>query len=128
MAHFAKVSNGVVTKVIVAEQEFVDTYQDGEPGVWIQTSYNTHGGVHSLGGTPLRKNYAGIGYSYDRTKDAFIPPKPYSSWILDDTTCQWKSPIDMPTDELASGKCYYWDEAAHQADNSTGWKVGNVTQ
>ena len=62
MAHYAKVANGIVTKVIVAEQEFVDTYQDGEPGVWIQTSYNTHGGVHSLGGTPLRKNYAGVGH------------------------------------------------------------------
>ena len=128
MAHYAKVLDGKVTNVIVADQEFFTTFVDTEPGEWIQTSYNTHGGVHSLGGTPLRKNYAGIGYSYDRTKDAFIPPKPYSSWILDDTTCQWKSPIDMPTDELASGKCYYWDEAAHQADNSTGWKVGNVTQ
>ena len=126
MAHYAKVKDGVVTKVIVAEQEFVDTYQDGEPGVWIQTSYNTHGGVHSLGGTPLRKNYAGIGYSYDRTKDAFIPPKPFSSWILDDTTCLWKSPIDMPSTALATNQYYYWDEAAHQADNSTGWKVGNV--
>ena len=128
MAHYAKVLDGKVTNVIVSDQEFFKTFVDTEPGEWIQTSYNTHGGVHSLGGTPLRKNYAGIGYSYDRTKDAFIPPKPYSSWILDDTTCQWKSPIDMPTDELASGKCYYWDEAAHQADNSTGWKVGNVTQ
>ena len=128
MAHYAKVLDGKVTNVIVADQDFFTTFVDTEPGEWIQTSYNTHGGVHSLGGTPLRKNYAGIGYSYDRTKDAFIPPKPYSSWILDDTTCQWKSPIDMPTDELASGKCYYWDEAAHQADNSTGWKVGNVTQ
>ena len=128
MAHYAKVLDGKVTNVIVAEASFFDTFVDTEPGEWIQTSYNTHGGVHRLGGTPLRKNYAGIGYSYDRTKDAFIPPKPYSSWILDDTTCQWKSPIDMPTDELASGKCYYWDEAAHQADNSTGWKVGNVTQ
>ena len=128
MAHYAKVLDGKVTNVIVADQEFFKTFVYTETGEWIQTSYNTHGGVHSLGGTPLRKNYAGIGYSYDRTKDAFIPPKPYSSWILDDTTCQWKSPIDMPTDELASGKCYYWDEAAHQADNSTGWKVGNVTQ
>ena len=128
MAHYAKVLDGKVTNVIVADQDFFTTFVDTEPGEWIQTSYNTHGGVHRLGGTPLRKNYAGIGYSYDRTKDAFIPPKPYSSWILDDTTCQWKSPIDMPTDELASGKCYYWDEAAHQADNSTGWKVGNVTQ
>ena len=128
MAHYAKVLDGKVTNVIVADQDFFTTFVDTEPGEWIQTSYNTYGGVHRLGGTPLRKNYAGIGYSYDRTKDAFIPPKPYSSWILDDTTCQWKSPIDMPTAELATGKCYYWDEAAHQADNSTGWKVGNVTQ
>ena len=126
MAHYAKVLDGKVTNVIVAEASFFDTFVDTEPGEWIQTSYNTHGGVHSLGGTPLRKNYAGIGYSYDRTKDAFIPPKPFSSWILDDTTCLWKSPIDMPSTALATNQYYYWDEAAHQADNSTGWKVGNV--
>lgn len=128
MAHYAKVQDNIVTQVIVAEASFFDTFVDTEPGEWIQTSYNTHGGVHSLGGTPLRKNYAGIGYSYDRTRDAFIPPKPFSSWILDDTTCQWKSPIDMPSTVLTTNQYYYWDEAAHQADNSTGWKVGNVTQ
>ena len=126
MAHYAKVLDGKVTNVIVADQDFFTTFVDTEPGEWIQTSYNTHGGVHRLGGTPLRKNYAGIGYSYDRTKDAFIPPKPFSSWILDDTTCLWKSPIDMPSTALATNQYYYWDEAAHQADNSTGWKVGNV--
>ena len=126
MAHYAKVRDNIVTQVIVAEASFFDTFVDTEPGEWIQTSYNTHGGVHSLGGTPLRKNYAGIGYSYDRTKDAFIPPKPFSSWILDDTTCLWKSPIDMPSTELATTQYYYWDEAAHQADNSTGWKVGTT--
>ena len=126
MAHYAKVRDNIVTQVIVAEASFFDTFVDTEPGEWIQTSYNTHGGVHSLGGTPLRKNYAGIGYSYDRTKDALIPPKPFSSWILDDVTCLWKSPIDMPSTELATTQYYYWDEAAHQADNSTGWKVGTT--
>ena len=74
MGHFAKVVNGTVTQVIVAEPEFFDTFVDSSPGEWIQTSYNTFGGVHKLGGTPLRKNYAGIGYTYDKTKDAFIPP------------------------------------------------------
>ena len=126
MAHYAKVRDNIVTQVIVAEASFFDTFVDTEPGEWIQTSYNTHGGVHSLGGTPLRKNYAGIGYSYDRTKDAFIPPQPFSSWILDAVTCLWKSQIDMPSTELATTQYYYWDEAAHQADNSTGWKVGTT--
>ena len=126
MAHYAKVQDNIVTQVIVAEASFFDTFIDTEPGEWIQTSYNTHGGVHSLGGTPLRKNYAGIGYSYDRTKDAFIPPKPFSSWILDDTTCLWKSPIDMPSTSLSTSQYYYWDDAAYQADNSTGWKVGTT--
>lgn len=108
MAHFAKVVDGIVTQVIVAEPEFFDTFVDSSPGQWIQTSYNTHGGVHANGGTPLRKNYAGIGYSYDKAKDAFIPPKPYASWILDDATCLWNAPVPMPTD----GKPYQWDEAA----------------
>tara|TARA_B100000945_G_scaffold178696_1_gene143349 strand:- start:43 stop:438 length:396 start_codon:yes stop_codon:yes gene_type:complete len=126
MAHYAKVNNGIVEQVIVAEASFFNTFVDTTPGEWIQTSYNTHGGVHSLGGTPLRKNYAGIGYSYDRTRDAFIPPKPYPSWILDDTTCLWKSPIDMPSTALANTQYYYWDDAAYQADNSTGWKVGTT--
>tara|TARA_R110000868_G_scaffold211740_2_gene461766 strand:+ start:919 stop:1275 length:357 start_codon:yes stop_codon:yes gene_type:complete len=107
MAHFAKVVDGKVTQVIVAEKEFFDTFVDSSPGEWIQTSYNTHGGVHKNGGTPLRKNYAGIGYSYDRTKDAFIPPQPFASWILNDSTCLWNAPTPMPTD----GKMYNWDEA-----------------
>jgi hypothetical protein len=80
MAHFAKVNNRIVEKVIVAEPEFFDTFVDSSPGQWLQTSYNTHGGVHTLGGTPLRKNYAGVGFTYDLTRDAFIPPKPYASW------------------------------------------------
>jgi len=107
MSHFAKVENGIVTNVIVAEKEFFDTFVDSSPGEWIQTSYNTHGGVHATGGTPLRKNYAGIGFTYDRTRDAFIPPQPFASWVLDDNTCLWNAPIAMPTD----GKPYAWDEA-----------------
>ena len=106
MAHFAKVVDGKVTQVIVAEKEFFDTFVDSSPGEWIQTSYNTHGGVHKNGGTPLRKNYAGIGYSYDRTKDAFISPKPYPSWVLNDETCLWGAPTPMPIDE----KMYLWNE------------------
>jgi hypothetical protein len=107
MAHFAKVVDGKVSQVIVAEKEFFDTFVDSSPGEWIQTSYNTHGGVHATGGTPMRKNYAGIGFTYDRTKDAFIPPQPYASWTLDDNTCLWNAPVAMPTD----GKMYTWDEA-----------------
>jgi hypothetical protein len=106
MAHFAKVRDGLVVEVIVAEPEFFNTFVDSTPGEWIQTSYNTHGGQHTLGGTPLRKNYAGIGYSYDRQKDAFIPPKPYASWVLNEDTCLWDAPVAMPTD----GKSYNWDE------------------
>jgi len=107
MAHFAKVVDGTVTQVIVAEPEFFDTFVDSSPGEWVQTSYNTRGGEHTLGGTPLRKNYAGIGYTYDRTRDAFVPPKPYASWILDDAKCLWDAPVAMPTDD----KRYAWDEA-----------------
>lgn len=108
MAHFAKVNNGIVEQVIVAEPEFFDTFVDSSPGQWIQTSYNTHGGVHANGGTPLRKNYAGIGYTYDRDRGAFIPPKPFASWVLNEETCLWDAPMPMPTD----GKMYQWDEAA----------------
>ena len=107
MAHFAKVTDGKVTQVIVAEPEFFTTFVDTSPGEWIQTSYNTHGGVHATGGTPLRKNYAGIGYTYDRTRDAFIPPQPYPSWTLDETSCLWESPVAHPTDD----KRYEWNEA-----------------
>ena len=102
MAHYAKIENGIVTNVIVADQEFIDKF----PGEWVQTSYNTIGGVHKLGGTPLRKNYAGVGFTYDRDRDAFIPQKPYNSWILNEDTCLWESPVSYPTD----GKHYMWDE------------------
>jgi hypothetical protein len=107
MSHFAKVVDGVVTQVIVAEPEFFQTFVDSSPGEWIQTSYNTQGGVHKLGGTPLRKNYAGIGFTYDRVKDAFIPPKLFASWVLNEDTCLWDTPVAMPDD----GKVYQWDEA-----------------
>jgi hypothetical protein len=108
MPHFAKVSNGIVTQVIVAEPEFFQTFVDPFPGEWVQTSYNTYGGVHANGGTPLRKNYAGIGYTYDQTRDAFIPPKAYASWTLNDETCLWDAPLPYPADD----KKYIWDEDA----------------
>ena len=112
MAHWAKIVDGKVVSVIVAEKEFFDTFVDSSPGQWLQTSYNTQGGVHKNGGTPLRKNYAGIGYTYDAVRDAFIPPSPFASWTLNDNTCLWEAPVAMPTD----GKAYEWDEA------TTSWK------
>ena len=110
MAHYAKVKNRIVTKVIVAEEEFINNLVDNEAGRWIQTSYNTYGGVHQLGGTPLRKNFAGIGFTYDQEKDAFISPKPYPSFILNEDTCLWEAPVAKPTD----GQQYDWNE-----DNQT---------
>jgi hypothetical protein len=106
MTHFAKVNNGIVETVIVAEPEFFETFVDTSPGEWIETSCDTFGGQHSKGGTPLRKNYACIGYTYDRERDAFIPLKPYASWILNEQTCRWDAPTPYPTDN----KQYYWDE------------------
>ena len=106
MAHFAKVQDGIVVKVIVAEPKFFDTFVDDSPGRWVQTSYNTHGGVHASGGTPLRKNYAGAGFTYDVQRDAFIPPQPFASWALNESTCLWDSPVACPDD----GNSYNWDE------------------
>ena len=106
MSHFAKVTDGKVTQVIVAEKEFFDTYVDSTPGEWIQTSYNTQGNQHPEG-RPLRGNYAGIGYTYDRTNDVFYAPQPYASWVLNNTTWSWEAPVAMPTDD----KKYTWDEA-----------------
>jgi hypothetical protein len=108
MAHFAKVENGIVTQVIVIDQETLNTGHWGDPASWIQTSYNTQAGVHTQGGSPLRKNYAGIGYSYDAGRDAFIPPKPFASWVLNETTCQWGAPVAMPTTE---NTMYVWRES-----------------
>ena len=86
--------------------------------MWIKTSYNTHGGVHSNGETPFRKNYAGRGFTYDASKDAFIPPKPFASWTLNNTTCLWEAPVDYPDD---SENRYTWDETLYQSDNTKGW-------
>ena len=122
MAHFAKInsSNIVVQVIVVNDNELlVDGTESEAQGInflnatykvdnvnWKQTSYNTHSGVHSEGGTPLRKNYAGIGYTYDASKDAFIPPKPFNSWSLNETTCQWEAPVAYPDDN----KEYRWNE------------------
>ena len=115
MGHYAKVQDGIVTKVIVAEADFFDTFVDMSPGQWIQTSYNTRGGVHYIANTDtpsedqskaLRKNYAGIGYTYDADRDAFIAPKPYESWSLNETSCLWEAPVARPND----GNIYRWDE------------------
>lgn len=112
MAHFAKVEDGLVTEVLVISQDVINSGLFGDPSLFIQTSYNTRGGVHynqqgEPDGPGLRKNYAGIGFSYDPLLDAFIPPKPYPSWLLNTETCLWEPPVPYPTD----GKLYEWDEA-----------------
>jgi len=112
LSHFAKIVDGKVTQVIVAEPEFFNTFVDSSPGQWLQTSYNTHGNVHRNGGTPLRGNYAGIGYHYDPVADVFYAPQPYASWVLSPKTFLWEAPVAMPAD----GKAYEWDEA------TTSWK------
>jgi hypothetical protein len=108
MAHFAEIdSNNIVVRVIVCEDnEEGQKFLSSIGGRWIQTSYNTIGGSHVLGGIPLRKNYAGAGCLYDEQLDAFIPPSPFESWELDESTCLWKAPIDMPND----GNGYTWNE------------------
>ena len=123
MAHFAKLDeNNIVTQVIVVSNDIATSESAGVTFInnlygtsdtWKQTSYNTFFGNHKLGGTPFRKNYAGIGFSYDASRDAFIPPKPYASWVLDETACQWKSPVDYPDDDDLK---YIWDES------NTAWK------
>jgi hypothetical protein len=105
MAHFAKIENGIVTQVIVIEADVLATGLWGDPAEWVQTSYRTQGGQHPEG-RPLRKNFAGVGFTYDAQRDAFIPPKPFNSWLLDEETCLWNAPVAMPTD----GKPYKWDE------------------
>lgn len=116
MGHYAKINNGVVQEVIVAEPEFFTNFVDTSPGEWLQTSYNTIGGIHYDPVTKkpsqdqskaLRKNFAGVGFTYDRTRDAFIPPKPYNSWVLNEDSCIWEAPSAYPDD----GKSYVWDEA-----------------
>jgi hypothetical protein len=122
MASFAKLNNNIVERVesVVNEVlkdsngieqesigiEFLKTLYNEPNAIWKQTSYNTHGGVHDNNGIPFRKNHAGIGYSYDETRDAFIPKKPFNSWILNENTCLWNPPIDKPND----GNKYIWNE------------------
>jgi hypothetical protein len=120
MAHYALLdSNNIVTEVITGRDQGSDDtdweqwYGDFRGQVCKRTSYNTHGGKHLLGETPFRKNYAGMGYTYDSARDAFIPPQTYPSWVLNEETCQWDAPVAMPTD----GQRYYWDEA------TTSWVV-----
>ena len=107
MAHFAHITNGIVDQVIVIDEETLALGHWGDPSEWKQTSYNTHGGQHPEN-RPLRKNYAGVGYSYDEQRDAFIPPKPFASWGLNESTCLWEAPTLMPTDN----KMYQWNEEA----------------
>ena len=106
MAHFAKVIDGIVTEVIVAEQEFIDSGAAGDPTSWVKTSYNTIGGKHIEDGKPFRKNFAGVGFTYDADRDAFIPPKEFESWKLNEETCLWEAPVAYPED----GKKYQWNE------------------
>ena len=126
MAHYAKIDkNNIVIKVLVIDEENVNSGVFGNPLSWIQTSYNTYGGQHSLGGTPLRKNYAGVGYIYDKDRDAFYTPQPYPSWIMDEDTCLWEAPLPYP-DKVGgppwdayvdqNDPVYEWDEA------TTSWK------
>ncbi len=113
MAHYAKVDQGRVLKVIVADEDYINSFVDTEPGNWIQTSYNTRGGVHTLGGTPLRKNFAGVNYTYDAQRDAFIPPKEFNSWVLNETTCLWEAPVAHPNE---NGEGYKWNESTTSWD------------
>lgn len=106
MGHFAKVVDGKVAQVIVAEPDFFNSFVDTSPGQWLQTSYNTIGNKHTQGGVPLRGNYAGVGYTYDQTNDVFYAPQPFASWVLNKETWLWEAPTPMPTD----GKLYMWDE------------------
>ena len=124
MAHYAKVNNTIVEQIIVAEPEFFDTFIDSSPGAWVQTSYNTRGGVHyePNSNTPssdqskaLRKNYAVIGGYYDGV--GFHDAQPFASWTLNSTTYYWEPPVTYPSD----GKSYVWNESVYQADNTKGW-------
>ena len=133
MAHFAKLdSMNYVREVLTVDNSLLlddDGVEQESIGIdfcialtghssWKQTSYNTHNGEHTAGGTPFRKNYAGIDYTYDATRDAFREPKPWASWTLNETTCRYDPPMPEPVDDL-----YHWNEDAYQADNSKGWEL-----
>jgi len=125
MAHFAKIINGVVDRVVAAESDFFDGFVDTSPGLWLQTSYNTRGNLHygpdgkPDGGVPLRGNYAGVGYIYDSVNDVFYSPPPYPSWILDKNTWLWNPPVAMPADAL--NRPYDWNE------ESKSWVLRQLT-
>ena len=123
MAHYAHVENGIVTQVIVADETFINSGAVGDPSSWVQTSYNTQGGTHRNGGTPLRKNYAGIGFVYDAGRDAFYAPQPYPSWTLDEETCYWNPPVAQPAPvmptETEAGTFYSWNESTTSWDAQT---------
>ena len=120
MGHYARINDeGIVQEVIVAKKEFIETGVKGDPSKWIKTSYNTHAGEHydreknEYDGTPgLRKNYAGAGYKYDKDRDAFIPPKPFPSWVLNETTCRWDAPVAEPSvsDNIEEAGFWHWNE------------------
>jgi hypothetical protein len=132
MSHFAKVENGIVTQVIVAEQDFVDTQE----GTWVQTSYNSRAGVHyGQDGNPdgqpcLRKNFAAIGYIYDSERDAFYPPQPFPSWTLSEEIWDWQPPHAAPIDHENpdNENWFIWDEDAYQADNTAGWTTVTIQE
>jgi len=123
MGHFAKVVDGVVTKVIVAEPDYFEEFVDSSPGKWVQTSYNTRGGIHYSpnshdpdSGEALRKNYAGIGYKYDKDRDAFYKSQPYPSWTLNDDSFYWEPPTPHPSDGTSQGIKYTWNESTKDWD------------
>ena len=137
MASFAKIGlNGKIIEVLSVANEVLHdsngieqevngidflTKLTGYP-IWVQTSYNTYSGVHQLGGTPLRKNYAGIGYTYDQDRDAFIPPKLFNSWILNEDTCLWEAPVPMPEltqEQIDNNNCYNWNETIRNWELTT---------
>ena len=109
MSHYAKVRDGYVVEVIVAEADFFNNFRDTSPGTWLKTSYNTKGNTHPSG-TPLRGNFAGVGYKYDYTNDVFIAPQPFPSWALNKSTWLWEAPTPMPSDGPFRGIRYFWDE------------------
>ena len=129
MAHFAKL--GIGNKILTVEAVHNDTATSEQAGVdflntvyktndvWKQTSFNTCGGEHLLGGTPFRKNFAIVGFKYDEARDAFVEPKPHTSWTLNETSCLWDAPITKPDD----GKFYVWNETLYQSDNTKGWET-----
>ena len=128
MAHYAFLDeNNIVTSVIVGLDETEDTdmeqaYSEVKGQVCKRTSYNTQANTHRTEGIPFRKNYAGVGYSYSEELDAFIPPRPFASWLLDEATCTWSAPVPYPSD----GKLYLWNESVHKTDSTSGWVAEDI--